>query len=260
MTTTHSLAAALPRLAMPWRRPFQTDSPVRLDVLHLTDPLCPWAYSFEPTLRAIEERYGDQLCFQTSMIGLVEPVEESVARGASLRRDLAQGILGFRRFGMPITPHLRWRAFASEAACRLVKAAERQDPILGVAVLRLLRLATFTTDLALDQDEVLAELCMQVEGLDAEEVIAELHGEVVRDAYLRDHATAREPSGVAVKLRRTLGSERYSAPTLVLRSEAGSTAVVPGFQPVEAVEVALMNLEPRLTRLPVSSIEALLDA
>jgi predicted DsbA family dithiol-disulfide isomerase len=260
MSTPQSQVAALPNLAMPWRSAFETGSSVGVDVLHLTDPLCPWSYSFEPTLRAIEARYGDQLHFQTAMIDLVESVKESAEECVSRRRDVAQAILGFRRFGMPITPHLRSRAFASEAACRLVKAAERQDPLLAEALLRLLRLAAFTTGLMLDETEVLANLCDRVDGLNAAEAIEEMHSEWVGDAYLRDRATAREPSEIAIKLGRSNGASRYSAPTLILRNEAGLTAVVPGFQPLEAVEVALVNLEPRLTRLPAPSIETLLAA
>ncbi len=72
-----------PTLATPWRRPFQTGSDVRVTVTHVTDPLCPWAYSFEPVLRALEARYGDQLRFTTTLIGLVSSVEESLARGSS---------------------------------------------------------------------------------------------------------------------------------------------------------------------------------
>jgi hypothetical protein len=70
------------------------------------------------------------------------------------------------------------------------------------------------------------------------------------------------PDGVlaAVKLRRTERSGRYSAPTLLLRNVEGATAIVPGFQPFEAIDLALMNLEPRLTRLPVPPIETLLAA
>jgi predicted DsbA family dithiol-disulfide isomerase len=54
-----------PTMPIPWRIPAATSSGVHVRVTHVTDPLCPWAYSFEPVLRALEERYGDQLEFRT---------------------------------------------------------------------------------------------------------------------------------------------------------------------------------------------------
>src|SRR5947209_19625550 len=120
MATTAPLAqTTLPWLPAPWRRPLPTGSDVRVAVTHVTDPLCPWAYSFEPALRALEARYGDQLQFRTVLIGLVSSVEESLARGSSPEgRSLTA--LRFRRFGMPITPHVRERVIASAPAGLLV--------------------------------------------------------------------------------------------------------------------------------------------
>jgi predicted DsbA family dithiol-disulfide isomerase len=254
--------ADLPRMPVPWRRPVTASPGTRVRITHVTDPLCPWAYSFEPVLRALEARYGDQLEFRTVLIGLVETVEESMNRGSS-PEGRALSALRFRRFGMPITPHVRERVIASAPACRLVKAAERQSLAAAESVLRLLRLAWYTTPLLLDTDETLARLAQRVEGLDIARALADMHGEEVDAAYRADRAEARSPSRVAVALRRTArsdGPERYTAPTLVLSAADGGTAVVPGFQPLEAVEVALMNLEPRLQRLPPPEPVALLRA
>jgi hypothetical protein len=136
----------LPAIAVPWRRPPESGSRVRVAVTHFTDPLCPWAYSFEPVLRALEARYGDQLVFRTVLIGLVGNVEQSLARGSSAA-GRALTALRFRRYGMPITPHVRDRVIASEPACLLVKAAAEQGAELADALLRALRLAWYTTDL-----------------------------------------------------------------------------------------------------------------
>ena len=43
-----------------------------IDVVHYTDPGCPWAYSAEPFIRALEWRYGDGLTWRTCLIGLAE--------------------------------------------------------------------------------------------------------------------------------------------------------------------------------------------
>jgi protein-disulfide isomerase-like protein with CxxC motif len=252
----------LPRLPAPWRRPSPTGSGVRVAVTHITDPLCPYAYSFEPVLRALEARYGDQLEFRAVLIGLVSSVEESRARGSSAE-GRALSALRFRRFGMPITPHVRERVIASAPACRLVKAAAQQDERLADALLRALRFAWYTTDLLLDTDPALAAVCGTVDGLDGERAIADKDRPAARAAYEADRREARSPRPEAVALRRTAnsdGAERHTAPTLVLAAQDGRTAIVPGFQPFEAADVALMNLEPRLRRLPVPELPALLAA
>jgi hypothetical protein len=59
-------------------------------------------------------------------------------------------------------------------------------------------------------------------------------------------------------MRSTPHIERYTAPTLILHAADGRTAVVPGFQPFEAADVAVMNLEPRLERLPPPDLTELL--
>ncbi|MBJ7332869.1 MAG: DsbA family protein [Solirubrobacteraceae bacterium] len=228
----------------------------------MTDPLCPWAYSFEPVMRALEARYGDQLEVRTVLIGLVSTVEESLARGSSAE-GRALTSLRFRRFGMPITPHVRERVIASAPACRLVKAAGLQGEAHAAALLRALRFAWFTTPLLLDEDDALSEVCDWVSGLDVDEAMRAFRGDAARAAYEADRIEARTASPVAVALGRTSRSDgpvRHTAPTLIFRAQDGRTAVVPGFQPFEAVEVALMNLEPRLTRLPVPDLPHLLHA
>lgn len=255
-------ATAMPTLPVPWRRPPVTGSEVRVAVTHVTDPLCPWAYSFEPVLRTLEMRYGDQLEFRTVLIGLVSSVEESLARGSSAA-GRALSALRFRELGMPITPHVRERVIASAPACRLVKAAAAQGEAFADALLRALRLAWYTTSLLLDTDEGLAAVCATVDGLDVAAAMDRLHGEDAQRAYEADRAEARTAHPVAVALGRTSrsdGPERHTAPTLVLTAADGRTVVVPGFQPFEAADVALMNLEPRLRRLPAPGLDDLLSA
>jgi predicted DsbA family dithiol-disulfide isomerase len=261
-TTTFALVADLPSLPAPWRRPVRTGSPHGITVTHVTDPLCPWAYSFEPVLRTLEARYGDQLEFRTVLIDLVSTIEESLARGSSAE-GRALSALRFRRLGMPSTPHVRERVIASAPACLLIKAAALQAADLAEALLRALRLAWYTTDLLLDTDEALAAVCDSVHGLDTSRAISDSHGEHVRAAYEADQLEARTPHPTASALRRTAnsdGAERHTAPTLLFTAEDGRSIVVPGFQPFEAYDVTLMNLEPGLVRLPPPEIDELLAA
>ena len=105
---------SIPRLPVPWRTPVATAQPNLVEVAHYTDAACPWAYNFEPTLRALEARYGDQLNVRTVMIGLSESYEDYVKRGytaegASLSRRR------FRRRGMPMATGPRPRPFGTGA-------------------------------------------------------------------------------------------------------------------------------------------------
>ena len=252
---------SLPRLAAPWRIPVATAQPGLVEVAHYTDAACPWAYNFEPVLRALEARYGDQLTFRTVMIGLSESHADYVARGytaegASLSRRR------FRRRGMPMSTGPRPRPYGTGPACRLVKAAERQGALQAEAVLRLLRFGWFTTDLVMDEDAALRTVAESVDGLDAEQALADWRSPEVEEAYQSDRAETRNPTQFSVKLGRTAksdGPDRYTAPSLVLRAE-GRELVAPGFQPFEAVDVLVMNLVPQADRLPVPSVDNLLAA
>jgi predicted DsbA family dithiol-disulfide isomerase len=250
----------LPRIPAPWRLPAETGSTARVTVTHVTDPVCPWAYSFEPAMRALESRYGDQLEMRTVVIGLASDTEQLVARGYSPERG-ALTALAFRRLGMPFALNVRERLIASAPACRLVKAVTLQGEEFGEAILRALRLALFNTPLLLDEVESLQALCSTIDGLDVVRAIGDLENPSVEDAYQADRDEARTPSGIAVTLNRSAnsdGRDRYTAPSLVLSSSDGSTSIVPGFQPFEAIDVAIMNLEPKLRRLPVPELEDLL--
>ena len=252
---------SIPRFPAAWRTPVATSQPGLVDVTHYTDAACPWAYNFEPVLRTLEARYGDQLTFRTVMIGLTESSEQYVARGytpegASISRRR------FRRRGMPMSTGPRTRPFGTGRACRVVKAAEIQGVPQAEAVLRALRFAWFTTDLVMDEDDALLTVARSIDGLDAERALADSHTQAVEDAYQRDRAETRSPVRFAVTLNRTAssdGPDRYTAPSLVLRAD-GRELVAPGFQPFEAVDVLVMNLAPLAERLPVPSVAELLAA
>jgi predicted DsbA family dithiol-disulfide isomerase len=252
---------SIPRLPVPWRIPVATAQPNLVEVAHYTDAACPWAYNFEPTLRALEARYGDQLRVRTVMIGLAESYEDYAARGynaegASVSRRR------FRRRGMPMSTYPRTRPIGTGPACRLVKAAELQGVPQAEAVLRALRFGWFTTDWQMDEPDTLRAVAESVDGLDAERALTDSRSPEVEEAYQRDRAESRSPTAFSVKLGRTArtdGPDRYTAPSLVLRAD-GRELVAPGFQPFEAVDVLVMNLVPQAERLPVPPLDELLAA
>jgi predicted DsbA family dithiol-disulfide isomerase len=251
----------LPRIPAPWRIPVATARPGVVELIHYTDAACPWAYNFEPALRTLEARYGDQLNVRTVMIGLSESYKEYEARGYT-----AEGTsLSRRRFrwrGMPMATGPRSRPVGTGPACRLVKAAELQGVPQAEAVLRNLRFGWFASDLVMDTGEALRAVAESVDGLDAERALADAATPQVEEAYQADRAESRNPTRFSVTLGRTAatdGPDRYTAPSIVLRAD-GRELVAPGFQPFEAVDVLVMNLVPDAERLPVPALADLLAA
>ncbi|HEX6667731.1 MAG TPA: DsbA family protein [Solirubrobacterales bacterium] len=216
-----------------------------------SDPVCPWGYSANPALRVIEWRYGGQIEWSLTMIGLAERAEEYEARGFT-PLWLSQILLEFRRYGMPFSQQPKQRMSATARACRAVVAARLTQPGSEWRVFRALQLAHFTTMALVDEDAQIAAALRLVPGVDAEELVARLDDPEVSAAYEIDKARAREAAGSPAELQgKTAESDsrvRYTAPSVVFRGEDGTELGAGGFQPVEAYDVLLANLDPGLER------------
>jgi 2-hydroxychromene-2-carboxylate isomerase len=197
-------------------------------------------------------RYGDQLRWRLVLIGLTEQADEYLRRGYTPAGS-ARGYLRFRRRGMPFATQPRPRVTATGLACRAIVATRLQAPECELAAFRALQFAWFTTPLVLDDPDELAVPLERVDGLDVPAVIAALDSPEVEGAYQADRAAARtaegSPTEAQGKAAQTDGPVRYTAPSLIFarderRLEAG------GFQPVEAYDVLLANLDPSLKRTP----------
>jgi predicted DsbA family dithiol-disulfide isomerase len=217
-----------------------------------SDPACPWAYSESPALRVMEWRYGDQLDWRLVLIGLSEDASRYAARGYTPLRG-ALGQLSFRRYGMPFSPLPKERLSASARACRAVVAARLAHPGSEWRVFRAVQLANFTTPLLLDDHRQLAEVLHGVPGVDADAIIASLDDPAVTEAYDRDRAEARtaagSPSELQGKTATSDGPVRYTAPSVVFERD-GQRLEAGGFQPVEAYDVLVANLDPSIERRP----------
>lgn len=223
-----------------------------------SDPACPWAYSESPALRVLEWRYGDHLDWRLAVIGLAEDASRYEAIGYTPLRG-ALGQLSFRRYGMPFSPAPKERMSATARACRAVVAARLAQPGSEWRVFRALQLANFTTPLVLDDDAQLAGVLRGVPGIDADAIIASLDDPAVTEAYERDRAEARtaagSPSELQGKTAASDGPVRYTAPSLVFES-GGRRLEAGGFQPVEAYDVLVANLEPSIERQPAPDTPA----
>jgi 2-hydroxychromene-2-carboxylate isomerase len=221
-------------------------------VTYFSDPGCPWAYSVNPALAVLRWRYGDQLDWRLVTIGLAERAEQYVERGYSPARS-ARGYLGFRRYGMPFATEPRPRVVATSRACRAIVATRLLDPEREWAVFRALQFGWFTTPLVLDEDDQIAVALERVPELDVAKIVGAIDDPEVLSAYSADRAEARTAAGSPTEFQgksaATDGPVRYTAPSVVFavgdrRLEAG------GFQPVEAYDVLIANLDPTLDRRP----------
>ncbi len=218
-----------------------------------SDPACPWAYSESPPLRVIEWRYGDQLRWRLVMVGLTENASQYEQRGYTPLRS-AQGQARFRtRYGMPFSANPKARLSGTSRACRVVVAARIDDPGSEWRVFRALQLANFTTPLILDDDAHLAAALNGVDGLDGDALVARIDDPDVIKAYERDKAETRSAAGSAAELqgktRITDGPVRFTAPSVTFQLN-GTGLVAGGFQPVEAYDILIANLDPTLHREP----------
>jgi len=218
-----------------------------------SDPACPWAYSESPALRVIDWRYGDQLDWRMVLIGLTEDASHYAERGYTPLRGAVGHAMFRSRYGMPFSPAPKARLSGTSRACRVVVAARLDHPGIEWRVFRALQLANFTTPLLLDDDEQLVDALRGVPGIDAHAVVARIDDPDVVQAYERDKRETRSAAGSAAELqgktRITDGPVRFTAPSVVF-SENGTSLVAGGFQPVEAYDVLVANLDPTLRREP----------
>jgi 2-hydroxychromene-2-carboxylate isomerase len=223
-----------------------------ISVTLFNDPTCPWGYSASPALRVLEWRYKEQLDWRLVLVGLSESPDHYESRGLTPLWQ-ANGVLRFReRYGMPFAPLPKARLAPSSRACRAVIAVRRQFPGREWFVLRWLQLAQFNTPLLFDDDRQMREVLTAVPQIDAEEVVAAIDSPEVLEAYEEDKSLTRTAAGSPTQAQGKAGESdtvvRYTAPSLIFETQHGQRLEAGGFQPVEAYDVILANLEPLLER------------
>ena len=224
----------------------------QIAVTHFTDPGCPFAYSASPALAVLRWRYDRQLDWRLVTIGLTETPKRYIDAGYTPARSTL-GYQGYyRRFGMPLLMQPRARVPATSRACRAIVATRLIAPGRDEDALRALQLAWFTTTLLLDEDADIAQALARVDGLDVETIVAAIDDERTLAAYEQDKEEARQAAGSPTELqgkaRQTDGPVRYSAPSLIFENESGQRLEAGGFQPIEAYDVLLVNLDVSLER------------
>ena len=221
-----------------------------MQVVHFTDPACPFAFSAEPQRWQLRWHYGEQLTWRTVLVGLAETGAVYEAKGITPAK-IAVGMRGLhKRYGMPLDLSERERMAGTVMACRAVVATRLHDPERADAILRRLRVRAMSGEL-LDVDATIDGAATDA-GMDPGELRAWMALDTTEAALRADMDEARDPAPAALVLDHKLapsenGGRRYTCPSYEFRS--GETVLVaPGFQPWESLEVALANANPDLTR------------
>ena len=224
-----------------------------IEVTHFTDPGCPWAYSASPALATLRWRYSDQLRWTLVTIGLAEDASRYEKIGYTPKRS-AIGYTTFRKYGMPFQVTPKASLSATSPACRAIVATRLAAPELEYAAFRALQFAQFTTTSLFDDPAALRDALSSVDGLDADAIAGAIEDPAVREAYEADRARARTAAGSPTEFQERSansdGAVRYTAPSLIFETADGRSLEAGGFQPIEAYDVVVANLDPTLTRRP----------
>ena len=236
-----------------------------IDVRHFSDPGCPWAWSASPALSVLHWRYGDQLRWRLVMIGLTERGGDYARRGYTGERQ-ARGYRSFRRRGMPFAVEPRDHMHGTWPMCRAIVATRLTFPDREWAVFRALQVAQFTTTLDLETNEGVAAALERVPGLDVAEVMRVAATPETEAAFEADRDETRSAAGGQTEFQGKSattpdGRVRFTAPSLTFTTEDGRTLEAGGFQPVEAYDVLIANLDPAMARrAPATDVAEILDA
>ncbi|CAB4918845.1 unannotated protein [freshwater metagenome] len=225
---------------------------MRITAVHFTDPGCPWAYSARPYHARLRWRFGDQLDWQLVTIGLAESAQLYIDRGYTPAVQAAGARSFATRFGMPFQYDEKPAISATSLGCRALVLVREDAPDRVDAALRALQLMQFTTLGLLEDPQAIREALATVDGIDADAVVARLDAPATWERYDADRAQARSAEGAPTHVQRrtakTDGLVRYTAPSVRFLHPDGRSGEVGGFQPFEAYDTILANLEPGLTR------------
>jgi protein-disulfide isomerase-like protein with CxxC motif len=221
-----------------------------IDVTHFSDPCCPWAYSASPALAVLRWRYGAQLNWRHVMIGLTEHAEQYEARGYTPLRQ-ARGYRNFRWRGMPFSTAVKPRMSGTSRACRAVVATRLTEPALELTAFRALQFGQFTGGRPMDEDDAIESALGWAEGLDARQIVGMLDSPEVLQAYEADRAASRTAEGSPTEFQgraaNSDGKVRFTAPSIIF-AQNGKSLEAGGFQPLEAYDVCIANIDVSLQR------------
>lgn len=223
-----------------------------IEVVHITDPGCPWAYSESPALAVLRWRYGDQLQWRIALIGLSEDLARYEKLGYT-PESMASGFVKFRDdYGMPFDVVPRKRHQFTGYACRAIVATRLVSPEHELEAFRALQFTRFATQEFFDEENSVRRSLARVHGLDVDAVIPAIGDDATEAAYQADRAEVRAAAGSPTEFQGKANSSdgvvRHTAPSLIFTHTDGRSLEAGGFQPIEAYDVCIANLDVSLRR------------
>jgi predicted DsbA family dithiol-disulfide isomerase len=170
---------------------------------YYTDPMCPWSWALEPSLRKLAVEFAGELSTSYVMCGIARQVDDptKVASDALEAAD---------RSGMPVDARL-WLASpprSSHPACLAIKAAAEQgDP---GPYLRRLREGVMCRRRKLDTADALIQEARAVPGLDVDRLRLALGSHAILEAFGAD----LDRCGAVSPEHRVPGGDRVRLPSL----------------------------------------------
>ena len=167
---------------------------------------------------------------------------------------------------MPFATAPRERMHGTWPMCRVVVATRRLVPEREWAVFRALQFAQFTSTLALDEPAEIEQALAWLPGIDAAALVAASLEPETEELFAADRALARQAAGGPTEFQGRSattpeGEVRFTAPSVVFETADGRTLEAGGFQPIEAYDVCIANLDRSLTRRePATDVAEVLDA
>jgi protein-disulfide isomerase-like protein with CxxC motif len=238
-----------------------------VSVRYYTDPVCPWSWGIEPSVRKLMVEFGAALGWTFVMGGLARDLSRAGTdrAGADLEqvygRLTREWLIAAGHTGMPLDP-LLWvesPITTSYPACMAVKAATHQAADGGYRYLRRLREGLICKRRKLDHVEALVEEGRKA-GLAVERFRIDLRSHGTTEAFgtdLEDPDRLGQPGAESDEryLSRTSGGAPI--PVLTFSGGGGESSVI-GFQPYEAFRAAAIaaGAEPQRTT-PMTVEEAI---
>jgi predicted DsbA family dithiol-disulfide isomerase len=236
----------------------------KVEIVEYTDPLCSIAWGTEPIKRLLQWRYDDLVTWRPVMAGLCR--DNATVKMFQPWDPYNAGQIYLKIWkrvtkitGMPYPEGLQYMALTTDPPCLLVKAAERQGPLIAERVLRRLREAVFFYGTPVDDMDQVESALRGLPELDVQQLLNDCALESVKTAYLADWEETRAPNDyvrdlantdadhLAGPMMKSEGHERYNLPTFIFKGPNGEKTV-PGYRPYEEYETALEEVSPGILK------------
>jgi predicted DsbA family dithiol-disulfide isomerase len=215
---------------------------------YYTDPMCPWSWAIEPSLRKLAAEFGPELSFSYVMCGMAREIGDPT-------KVASEALEAADHSGMPVDARV-WLASpprSSHPACLAVKAASEQgDP---GPYLRRLREGVMCRRRKLDTADALIEEARAVLGLDVDRLRLALSSHAILEAFGAD----LDRCGAVAPEHRAPGGDRAKLPSLEFGDADGEVHGVYGPTDYAALRTAAVaaGATPASGSAPLSVDEAL---